>query len=278
MDERKKIVQDSGSTIPVLPDKKYVKFTKCKNTRQLSVLLDPSCPSIMVNPGKWKVEIAKTNQGLTKVLFNVNLFKNEYLDWFWYQLKSSWLEHAFILFTLFPNVKEQTESVCMLHFAETFQDLSNSLIFVIGDGVCPRTGALFALRYPDARVYSIDPLIKDNKTFDNLHCITSLVEDFIKTKEAHDLLSKCSKLCIVSPHSHANIYQCLSRLNRYKIQKCIVSMPCCQPKIQILTEAQEYELGLNRIHHCYDFNVHSEKNEVYVWITPKDEILELQQN
>lgn len=231
------------------------------------MVLDPEIPSSMVDPGKWKVDIQKTNQGLTKIVMNVNLFKDEYLDWFWHQLRSEWKEHCGILLQLFPNVKEQTESISMLHFAEKYQALNQCLVFVIGDGTTPRTGSLLALRYPQSTVYSIDPLMKsDVYNILNLHSVTSTIEDFISKKDIQDLLSTNKKLCLLFPHSHANIYQTLSRLNKYKLEICVVSMPCCDKNAQTLTTLQEDELGFDTVEHCNDFNVHSEENEVFVWV------------
>jgi hypothetical protein len=132
-------------------------------------------------------------------------------------------------YKLFPNGKEITESMAMIaaiedhiHKYDPEVDFKNPNInlYVVGDGVRPRTAALFAFM-TKWNCTSIDPEFKwlnENKEIRNLNCFKSKVED-IKFFDSENIA------IIVAPHSHAPIYQTWDKIKADK--KWLIRMKCC---------------------------------------------------
>ena len=139
----------------------------------------------------------------------------KYLDDF-FKLKS-----APLLVGMFPNSKEVTESsACYWQARKYVQYLGMKLedfkIVVVGDGVHPRTGAMFAVR-TGADVWSVDPLlrIKDYK-ISRLNLVPYKIEDWKISAE---------RVLLVGPHSHAKWSDVLKVVDAKEI--IIISLPCC---------------------------------------------------
>lgn len=123
---------------------------------------------------------------------------------------------------------------CVEYFGK--EAISNSQVFVIGDGILPRTGSIFAHFSraevesfdPEMRMEHLDPYIsfkeQINKPLKRLNCIKSRIEDC-------DLffdLDLSKEVLLVFPHSHAPFEQTIERFNRKGVCPNVVNMPCCK--------------------------------------------------
>ena len=128
---------------------------------------------------------------------------------------------------LFPNGKEITESLAAYNAAVThlsgafpLEDASVRC-FVIGDGVVPRTGAVFAFR-SRWHVTSIDPRMYVDRDygFRRLDIERKQIEMFRPVE--------CDRAVIILVHSHAQLPECIRRI-RARHQLGVVAIPCCVP-------------------------------------------------
>lgn len=155
---------------------------------------------------------------------------------------------------LFPNVKEITESQAGYHAVQ--EHLMTSLdqmrignyirLIAVGDGVTPRTGALFAFR-TKWECISIDPALRvADYRVDRLKVIPERIEDV--TVDA----GNCWAI-IVGIHAHVAIPDILHSINAHR--RSLVMMPCCTPMHAPRPADIVYE----------DRHVHSPKNVVHIW-------------
>lgn len=129
---------------------------------------------------------------------------------------------------LFPNAKELTESFACFnavrrHLCDNFRPDDPSVRLVaIGDGLTPRTAALFAFR-TSWRCVSVDPLMARPEHWcrevDRLTAVRAKVEDV-----ADHLVGE--RLLLVLPHAHVALSTCVS-LCQWKKALGAVVIPCC---------------------------------------------------
>ena len=156
---------------------------------------------------------------------------------------------------LFPNGKEITESLAA--YKAVVDNLTDALplsdhsvkCFVIGDGVVPRTGAVFAFR-SKWHVTSIDPHMNLGReySFRRLDIISKQIENIG--------VVTCEKAVIVLVHSHATLLSCVKKI-RATNQLSVIAIPCCVPmdKIGGIEPDIEYD----------DSGIWAAKKTVKVW-------------
>jgi hypothetical protein len=161
---------------------------------------------------------------------------------------------------LFPNVKEITESMGAYHAVRTIiQDTCNIklnqngvVVVCPGDGVRPRTAALFSYRSAWDAI-SIDPLLRGDITY-NINRLT------LYKKRMEDVeLDLTSYLCtiIVLVHAHVKLPTVLQNIKAKTLH--MVAIPCCVP--------QDIP---NRPYIGYqDTGIWSERNTVKIWTNLK---------
>lgn len=149
---------------------------------------------------------------------------------------------------LFPNGKEITESMgayfaVQNHLREYHPKDESVSLFAVGDGVTPRTAALFAFM-TKWTCYSIDPLLREQDwNVDRLHVVRKHVEDV----KFHG-----SKVIIACVHSHADMRATLKSITGE--QRSMVSIPCCVSYNHIAADKEYFDEG-----------IWSPKNFVKVW-------------
>ncbi|NKB72177.1 MAG: hypothetical protein GKR89_34295 [Candidatus Latescibacteria bacterium] len=156
---------------------------------------------------------------------------------------------------LFPNGKEITESLAAYHATSTH--LIDSLpladdsiqCFVIGDGVVPRTGAVFAFR-SHWQVTSIDPKMYLDRGYDFMRL--KIRQTQIERFEAIE----CDRAIIVLVHSHAPLVECVKKIIA-RNQLSIVAIPCCVQMDSIAGIGPDIEYD--------DLGIWAAKNTVKVW-------------
>lgn len=162
---------------------------------------------------------------------------------------------------LFPNAKEISESMAaysaVRHIvyqsdgAVKFSD-RGIMLYAVGDGVSPRTGALFAYRSAWHCV-SIDPKLRSPGCADRLHKLNRGIEDFMQAQIPDIAI-------IVCVHSHAKLNRCLQSI-KAKTLRIVVAIPCCVPQDiygpgeQKIAPDVEYE----------DWGILSPKRTVKIW-------------
>lgn len=139
---------------------------------------------------------------------------------------------------LFPNVKEVTESFGM-YYAVTHKIMPNEpdieqgkrnvRIYVVGDGVTPRTAAVFAFM-TKWECISIDPQMRDRdySGIRRLKVYRKKIEDYIPytpLQEIHNLWPDDKYHIIIMPHSHADIQPTWDILQNDRTW--LITMPCC---------------------------------------------------
>ncbi len=155
---------------------------------------------------------------------------------------------------LFPNAKEVTETWAMFeatrHLDPGYEwNNPNVVCYVVGDGVVPRTAAMFAFR-TKWTCCSVDPALRPRKyDIQRLLLHRSKIEDVELGPVSH------CKTLIVLPHSHAKIKDCLNRIVSPN-GRAVISMDCCVNQV-IPGHAPDVEYE--------DDNVWSKKNIIRVW-------------
>lgn len=176
-------------------------------------------------------------------------------------------------YDLFPNVKEVTESFGM-YSAVTHNicmndeyidvDRENTRIFVVGDGVVPRTASVFAFM-TKWECYSIDPDMRDVdysgirrlKTFPHKIEDTSRSSYIERIIRYEDQGWNAKNHIIIMPHSHAEIEPTWERLHNDRTW--LITMPCC-----VHHEMKKLE--------CYSYtdpHIASEKNRIKIYCNYK---------
>lgn len=133
------------------------------------------------------------------------------------------------LFNKGKNVcKELTESWGCLEAAKKYcKDLSDCIVYVIGDGSTPRTAALFAF-YTGAQCFSVDPAL--NLPFYNMWVEKERPQrlSIMKKKIEEIGPQECNnkRLLVIWPHSHAPMKESLGLFINYESRTDII-LPCC---------------------------------------------------
>jgi len=154
---------------------------------------------------------------------------------------------------IFPNAKEITESSSIFNYMRNNQhDLfeldDKEVVFIcVGDGVTPRTAAMFAFRTA-WNCISIDPDMtwENNGRVRRLTCIKDKVENLTP--------KRYPKLVIAHVHSHAHLQESCRIFQGDR--RVVIAMPCCIK--------QERDINPNVIYE--DKSVWSPKNQIKVWI------------
>ncbi|KAF0744762.1 hypothetical protein Ae201684_001217 [Aphanomyces euteiches] len=151
-----------------------------------------------------------------------------YLDEFIGDLKCS---AKMLEWGLFPDAKEVSETMgvfnALRHVLIHMQDKASTNTFrngivVVGDGVTPRTAAMFAYRTKDWMCYSVDPLMKDDEempwnTMGNVVAIRDKIEN---------VRIRLNKAIVVLVHAHVTIEQALHAIQADDIV-AVLTLPCC---------------------------------------------------
>lgn len=184
-----------------------------------------------------------------------------------------------LLNKLFPNAKEITESMA------AFNAYRKNLIFsyppneekttclVVGDGVVPRTGAVFALR-TKFNVISVDPAMRlpyEHPWAYHLNINRLLMLKAKAEEEMWDLYlgnpKDIDKLIIIAVHSHAPLDKLIKRIEiktGYK-EFVIISNPCCYE------DNIEHLDTITKIASYNDWGIHSEKRRINIYKYVKGE-------
>ena len=165
-------------------------------------------------------------------------------------------------------LKEISESyAAWYHLRDLIKKDPTHCCLFIGDGSLGMTAAMFAF-FTKLDCFAIDPLIntkkivgwKLTKQVKNLFCYKAKWQDFhegwkIKT-EAY---SSYSIICV---HSHITLNDVIRAFPKWDY---IYTNPCCNRDKQILSLAQQKEVGASIVVTGVDDNIISEKNEVIVY-------------
>ncbi len=193
-----------------------------------------------------------------------------HLDWFWYKLQTKQLPSN-LMFFLFPNCKEISESVSAFRTVLYYQKLSLTIctILVIGDGIKPRTASLFAFgSHPQSFIAAIDPLMRINNHVEfpnNLFLYQMKIEDWIN--ENYDILeSEKENLVIIGVHSHARFDDYMDKLFSFCKAKNVIifTMKCCSVQ-QSFNETQIRNYKLKQVQTNFDWGVFSPSRHCMVW-------------
>ena len=146
----------------------------------------------------------------------------------------------------YNNAKEITESMAIFNafrkYIWKYLENLNPLIWVIGDGVYPRTAGLFVFRTP-YWVVSIDPQLRIPSylhTFESIKrliCIKSKIEEI----KENNIFKLFDIFILVFCHSHASIVKSVITLKRFCKKFYIISMPCCVPDDLPILPFKSYE-------------------------------------
>lgn len=150
----------------------------------------------------------------------------------------------------FPNLKEFEESyVCWLVAKKYINTKdSNVNILIVGDGIYPRTGLLFAL-LSKCYIISIDPKMRFDESQEILKKLN--IERLEIGKNKLNSTPSCfSKVNLVLPHSHVPLEELKEFCNKNQVEY-IINMPCCLNNIY--PEKGEF----------FKFNIKTPKNIVY---------------
>lgn len=243
----------------------FVKIKKVNGARKISLKINYKTPPVIIEPSHWQVK----TQGNEKDGFQTEVYfeeqKDEYLEWMYNKIKTNIFDFKLIL-ELFPNIKEWTESAAMEFHARKFIQENNTSIIVVADGTTPRAGYLFGALYPKLKeIYSIDPLMKqiyvdDHKQMQSLKIIplASTIETFLEKERL-----AFENLIVICPHSHVPLNSIVTPLFEKYINLTIITMECCFD--QTLTKEEQTKFSIVKVFEEYDFNVHSEANNIKIW-------------
>ncbi len=250
------------SSVPKMdPSSKFVVVERRNATKIFKLKLDDTTPRVLIEPSHWQLKNQPNGKNGFYLEISVEEFTNDYLDWMYYKILKNELDMK-LVFELFPNTKEWTESAAMEFHARPYMS-PNTQIIVVADGTSPRTAYLFGALHSAHSIYSVDPLMKTNwikhPILQNLKItpVAELIEDFLMHHEA-----KVEQVLIIAPHSHAPLSQIVSKFKTTQ-KLVIIAMPCCFE--QVLTKEEQSNHGLKLCMDEYDFNVHSEKNKIQIW-------------
>lgn len=159
---------------------------------------------------------------------------------------------------LFPNAKEISESMGAFEAVTThvlkgdfsqFGD-KNTVMICVGDGVVPRTGALFKFR-TSWNCISIDPEVRLTTEWEEKIKGLTVIK---KRLEEMGFDYPENRVIVVMVHSHARIKDVFKHIKAKELH--IVSIPCCIP----------HDLDGIPYIGIHDSNIWSEKNTVKIWL------------
>ncbi len=236
------------STDEALANSVIAKTTHFKDHERITVYIHPKKRPVRTKVGRIDVQFKKYYAQGTEIIVDCMTIHNEHLDWLLKNIRDG-LFDANLIARLFQTSKDQTESVSAIRHLDKFITESPANIIVVADGTCPQTAALFAMKYKHCRVYSVDPVMRDewvdSSPFPNLFCAKETIEEWIAKAPVLE-----DPTFVVEVHSHAHFYMD-SLLSKIAINCNVVvfSMPCCFVADIDLPLASEIT----------DWGVHSEK-------------------
>lgn len=159
-----------------------------------------------------------------------------------------------LIWELFPNTKEITETVGAVTAIQNHLELElkdpTVNVYVVGDGVSPRTGGYLAVN-SNWNIWSIDPLMRISRYKDKgirrLTMIDKRIEDC-------DGFATNGPAIILHVHSHADLNHSYRKIKSPN-WNCI-AIPCCSP---------QYLKGIPHHIEYDDKHIHSPKNLVKIW-------------
>ncbi len=157
---------------------------------------------------------------------------------------------------LFPNAKEITESMAMLHAVKKYIkiDLNNKTVnlVVIGDGSTPRTAALFAFM-TSWICTSVDPALKPSKD------ICKIERLYLHPFKGEEFMGNAD--IVIFPHAHV----CFDKMPyNIKMAKFVVAMPCCSPYCN-RQQLWGSPISIHPNLRYTDWGVHSPQREILIW-------------
>jgi len=194
--------------------------------------------------------------------------QSTYIDWFWNLLRTNCVMRD-LLIEVFPNTKEQSESVAaLLQYRKHSQTAAahKTGVIVVADGTTPRTGLLFALE--EARwVLSVDPLMHSRWVESSSGLPSNLRAFNCKIEDANlEILDweNIENLVIVAVHAHV-AFECYlhTLISIKKLNVTIIAIPCCIPLHISEPECLNFKLQL--VHNDQDYAILSPCRNVFVW-------------
>ncbi len=207
-----------------------------------------------------RVSVSKRHRTVNLQIKEPNRF---YLDWFWACMRKRTFD-PLMMISLFPDVKEITESAAALFGMRAMLELKESHVVVVGDGNTCRTGALFA--HCSKFITSVDPCLNvikcENRPL-NVEISKMTIQDWVKDWNANGIDS----LAIVAVHAHV----CLQDYVRDLLHKCghvpkivLLTIECCVPQFLEVSECKE--MGLHFVNEYDDWGIHSPCRKVKRWV------------
>jgi len=146
---------------------------------------------------------------------------------------------------LYPDAKELTESFAAFaavreHLKDSFpmhgEAAAGVTVVCVGDGVTPRTAALFAFR-TKWRCIAIDPLMRVEGESTGWHGVERL--EVRRDRIQETVKVKAPKILLVCVHAHVSLEACLAAVE-WTAALGVVVMPCCNfyGKLRLLEEPQ----------------------------------------
>lgn len=136
---------------------------------------------------------------------------------------------ALLRLKLYPDAKEMTESFAVFaavrsHLRDDFAPNDREVTVVcVGDGVTPRTAALFAFR-TKWQCIAVDPIMRVETEDGSWNGVSRLQIRADMIEETAPI--KARKLLVVCVHAHVGLQQCLDVMS-WESALGIVAMPCC---------------------------------------------------
>lgn len=164
----------------------------------------------------------------------------DYIDWLWRQMQLKIVPMEWAL-KIFPNAKEQTESVAALFGVRDLVPFKESTVVVVADGSTPRCAGLMA--FFAREVISIDPTMKAEFTqvsIPNLQCVASTIEEWVVKRKELPIIS--NPVVIIAIHAHVTFQSYLQELLqciKEDVPVVILAVSCC---VDLYLTPEEREL------------------------------------
>ncbi|ETW05749.1 hypothetical protein, variant 1 [Aphanomyces invadans] len=171
---------------------------------------------------------------------------------------------------LFPDAKEVTETMGVfnairklgLHEKDTATpDGMLDGIVVVGDGVTPRTAAMFAYRTKGWTCYSVDPIMKVSTDHDKVPWDGVLANVVSVCDKIENIRIRLRKAIVVLVHAHVTIEQAMCAIDATEII-AVLTLPCCN-----WYGRQEQCFGRQPDLVYDDLSILSVHREVRLWMT-----------
>ncbi|OQS02554.1 hypothetical protein THRCLA_05083 [Thraustotheca clavata] len=168
---------------------------------------------------------------------------------------------------LFPDAKEVTETMGVfnairkLHLTESdpFPNEFRNGIVVVGDGMTPRTAAMFASRTKGWICYSVDPIMRVStkeapvpwEKLNNVIPICAKIED---------IRIRLNKAIVILVHAHVTMEQAMASIQANDVV-AVLTLPCCN-----WYGRQEYYLNKHPDIVYDDMSILSKHREIRIWL------------